>query len=234
MQEILTHVPQILQGLERPLMYVFGTLAFAIILFEFVLPRFFGKREKVFANSKDFFIYTVGLTLFNLVLGFFVVKGLNEIGYTKSLSDISHMNLILQIIIMSIFLDFLTYTLHYLVHRYNIPVLSKAHSFHHRITDDMDWVNARKESIIIMILFTVLSTFVLRTLFESSPIAVSIVVNLFLILSLFSHYRIHISIPYLDYIFLFPKDHFKHHTIRGSGPYGLHLTIFDTIFNTKH
>lgn len=206
-------------------------LAVFFFLFE-ILPLFFGVQSTIRKNLPDLFRFQVLRHIYVQAVGglfFFLVVYFHLHGGAL---DITGHPLWVQVIVTYLCIDFVIYFAHYMVHNYRVPLFSKAHRFHHTIHDDLQWVNSRKEHTLVLALFAFVFVFVQYVVFKASPWVVPINVFLFLLFNAFSHYHVPITVPVLDQIFLFPKHHKNHHVQR-SGPYGVTLSLFDTIFGTR-
>lgn len=200
------------------------------IIFE-IVPLFFG-RCTIKQNFPDLLRFQIGRGVYAQFIGLVVFLLIIYLRLYHGMIDIRGESLIAQVLITYLSIDFTIYLAHLLVHKYRVPLLTKAHGFHHTITTDMEWVNSRKEHVLILGLFAIVFSVFFYAVYRTSPMVVPIVVALFLFLNALSHYRIPFSIGFFDQIFLFPKDHLRHHTQR-SGPYGVTLSLFDTIFGTR-
>lgn len=197
-----------------------------------IIPLFFNKKNTIISNLKDFFNYQLVRGFYTIIFGFIVAA---LFFYTKiniGIFNITNLSTLSQVLILYFFIELTIYTAHLLSHKYKILLLSKSHMFHHTIKDNLEWVNARKEHYFVLSLFTFVFCLFFFVIFKSSNTSHAIVIFLYFLLNAFSHYRIPVTVPVLDQIFLFPKDHLTHHTQR-SGPYGVTLSLFDTIFNTR-
>lgn len=203
----------------------------AFVCFELV-PLLWKKKQRISENFKDLVIYQFGMSVVSLIFGFIIIFFLKFFKFDVGFVNLLELPLILQIFIIYIVSEFFIYLAHMGAHKWRIPVVTNAHKFHHRVTFDMEWVNSKKENPFIVFLFVLVFCTVFYVFFQTSTLAKILSVNIFIFLQALSHYREKISIPYLDMFFLFPKDHFRHHTER-SGPYGVTLSIFDTIFGTR-
>lgn len=206
-------------------------LAIFFAIFE-IVPTFFGVPSTIKKNMPDLFrfqvmrhvyVQAVGAAFFFLVIYFHLHGGA---------LDIRNRSLMIQVLVTYLSIDFVIYIAHFMVHNYRVPLFSKAHRFHHTVTDDLQWVNSRKEHVLVLALFAFVFVFVLYVVFRASTIVIPIDIFLFLLFNAFSHYHLPITVPYLDRVFLFPKHHKNHHVQR-SGPYGVTLSLFDTIFGTR-
>lgn len=206
-------------------------LLLLIFLFE-ILPLVFGVRSSFKKNFSDFihFQFLRGIFSITLLLVFFV--GIKKFGINEGYIDITGLSDVVQAVILFVYAEFFIYICHRGAHVFKIPLITKAHKFHHTVTSDLDWINARKEHNLIISLFVFIFSALFFIVFKSSPMSHSITLALFLILLSFSHYKVPISVPYLDKVFLFPRDHRRHHTQR-SGPFGVSLSLFDTLFGTR-
>lgn len=201
------------------------------VLFELV-PLPFGITNTIKKNLPDLFRFQIWRGIYAQAIGVFVLLIILYLSLAGGVIDLRGEPLIAQVLITYLSIDFTIYLAHLFVHRYRVPLLSKAHGFHHTITTDMEWVNSRKEHVLILGLFATVFSVFLYAVYRSSPMVVPVDIALFLLLNAFSHYNKPVTIPYLDQVFLFPKDHLRHHTQR-SGPYGVTLSLFDTIFGTR-
>lgn len=207
-------------------------LALLITLFE-IVPIFFNVKSSLRKNFSDFFHFQFffGLWATTLLIILYII--FYSLPIQKGYLDITHMSNFTQSVILLIIAEFFIYIFHRSAHLFKIPILSKAHRFHHTITTDIDWVNSRKEHIFIISLFVTVFAVLFFVVFKSSPLSHGITLASFLLLLSFSHFKLPLSLPYLDKFFLFPKDHLRHHT-KYHGPYGISLSIFDTLFNTRN
>lgn len=210
---------------------ILGIVTVGVFIYE-IIPYLFGVKSEIKRNVKDIF-YTIGISVYTTVFGILLIFIYTKFDLPKGLIQIDHVPLYLQVAIIVISTDFFTYIFHRTVHKRYIPIFSKAHMFHHEISKNMDWANGRREHIYIMSAITVFSSIVFYFLYSGDPIANLLAFHVLLFLALFSHYRVLISIPVLDKVLLFPKDHYKHHNVYESGPYGIHTSLFDTIFGTR-
>lgn len=206
---------------------------FLFVIFE-ILPLLFGAKSTIQKNFKDFLLYQVGRGTYAVLVGGIFVYIYFHYHLNIGFIDISNLPHISQAIIIYFFAELCIYFAHMSAHVYNTPIIAKAHRFHHTVKSDLEWVNAKKEHLVVIALFMFVFTSMCYIIFKSSGIAHLLVTSTYLFLNSFSHYHKPFSIPYLDYIFLFPKDHLRHHTERISGPYGVTLSLFDTLFNTRH
>lgn len=213
--------------------YVFLlSLIFFVIVFE-IIPIVMGKGNTLRKNIPDFFKYHIGRKLFAVLVFNFILIILYTTPIKKGLLDLTSFSIASQTIILYFFVEFFIYMFHQIIHNSKIPLFSKAHNnYHHKITNDFQWVSARKEHMLIIASFVGIASVIFIIIFKSSPYAQIAMISIFLFLNALSHFRIPFSVKLLDQVFLFPKDHLRHHTKRG-GPYGLTTTIFDTIFNTR-
>ncbi len=208
-------------------------IIFLFLIFE-CIPLLFGAKNTIKKNFHDFLIYQLVRGLYTVTVGAIFVFCIFQFNVNKGLVNISHLSHISQAIIIYFFSELVIYLAHMYAHKRKIPIITKAHQFHHTITNDMEWVNSRKEHLIIITLFMLIFTIFCFVVFNSSNISHIFVTTTYLLLNSFSHYRKPITIKYLNQIFLFPGEHIKHHTLYKNGPYGVTLSIFDTIFNTRN
>jgi hypothetical protein len=204
----------------------------AFLFFE-ILPILYGEREKISDNFKDLLLYQFGMSVLSLIFGILIYMTLHYFGLDLGFLNISSTSVYIQVPFVYLFAEFFIYLSHLGAHKLRIPLISKYHKFHHKITNDMDWVNSKKEHPVVIFLFVLVFSIVFYVFFRTDFLTKVLVVNIFIFLQAISHYRYHFSLFYFDKFFLFPKDHFDHHTKR-SGPYGVTLSIFDTIFGTRN
>lgn len=208
-------------------------VALFFVAFE-IVPLVWNVKSTIRKNLPDLGKYQLLLGAYVQIAGLVILAVLIYLKVPFGNIDIRELPIIAQVIITYLCIDFFIYIAHFLVHRYRIPLLSRAHGYHHSITTDLQWVNSRKEHPIILALFASVFVLFLYVVFKVSPATSIIVISLGLFLNAFSHFHIPFAIPYLDKFFLFPREHHQHHTIRDSGPYGVTLTIFDTLFGTRN
>lgn len=208
------------------------TLSFLFVIFE-IIPILFLKQNTIYLNIKEFFQHQFlrGFFCTIIFLVYFYIFHIFQLPMHKF--DITHLPLLVQYIITYLLIDLVLYSSHFFSHHHKIIFISKAHKFHHTVTSNLQWVNARKESYGLLALYVFVFFFFYHILFNSAGYSHIMVTATYITLLSFSHFRIPFTIPYLDKVFLFPKDHLRHHTDR-SGPYGTSLSLFDTIFGTRH
>ncbi len=212
--------------------YICLVIGGLFLIFEGFLPVVFGTQRKIRENMHDFVYYQFGRSVFALVFGILMVVLYVSFDVKMGLIDITQFSLFSQVLILFFCSEFCIYVAHMGAHKYRIPLLTRAHAFHHTVTTDMDWTNSRKEHLFVLAFFMAVYTFFFFVVFQSSSNSHVVTTTLYLLLNALSHYRVHFSWKYLDQVFLFPRDHFRHHTER-SGPYGVALSLFDTIFGTR-
>ncbi len=207
-----------------------GTLVLFII-FE-VIPIFFGAKNTIKKNLHDLMLYNIIRMYVTKVIAAFVSVLIILSPIKKEIIDLTHLSAFSQIVILYFFIELSIYFLHRVSHTYDIPLFSKAHGFHHKIKDDLQWVNSRKEHFLVITSFVIIFSIFYYVVFKTEVLVKIIVAALYLTLNTLTHFHIPFSVPVLDKIFLFPKDHRRHHT-NFSGPYGVTLSLFDTLFNTR-
>lgn len=208
------------------------TVACLLFLVFEIIPTFFGAQSKIKENVGDFLKYQIGIGIYAVTVWFFLAVIIYSLNFDIGIFGINSLPIIVQVTLLFVCSEFFIYLFHLCAHKYKIPILSKAHWFHHLVTTDMDWVNGRKEHPYIIALFMAVFVFIFIVIFESTYQAQIVTVTMYILLNAFSHYRIPVTVFGFDKIFLFPKHHFQHHTEHG-GPYGVTLSVFDTIFNTR-
>lgn len=213
------------------LKFVFAVPFFLFILFE-IIPLFFGVKSTILKNFPDLLRYQIYRAFIVRLIGIVILISILLLPFGKYWFDLREFSLFSQIIILYFFIEFFVYLGHMSAHKYKAPFLTKAHSFHHETKEDLQWVNSAKEHYFVKSLFLIIFCFIYYVVFHSSNEARVIVTAAYLTLNAFSHYHIPFSIPLLNQIFLFPKEHRRHHTDY-SGPYGVTLSLFDTLFNTR-
>lgn len=212
--------------------YVFLVAIGLLVFFEFILPLLFGIPHRLRKNFGEFVWFQVGRSLFALIFATAIILIFVVSDIPMGWISLMHLSLFSQVLILLFFSELVIYGAHLAAHKYPIPLLSRAHRFHHTVTTDMDWTNSRKEHLFVISLFMLVYCLFFFVVFRSSSIAHVITTSLYLFLNALSHYRVHFTFPVIDQVLLFPKDHYRHHTER-SGPYGVALSIFDTIFATR-
>jgi sterol desaturase/sphingolipid hydroxylase (fatty acid hydroxylase superfamily) len=197
-----------------------------------IIPIFLKKQHKISENFPDLMVYQFGMSILSLIFGLAIIFLFKVLKLDIGIINISQFPLFLQVFIIYLVSEFFIYLAHFGAHKWLVPLVSSAHRFHHRVTYNMEWVNSKKENPFIIFLFVLVFCIVFYIFFQTLALAKVLSVNIFIFLQALSHYREKISIPYLDKFFLFPSDHFRHHTER-TGPYGVTLSIYDTIFGTR-
>ncbi len=226
-----SHIIAIFEGCILQIIALAFITIFLFIIFE-LIPIYFNKENTIIKNLPDLITYQVFRNIISAFLGGFILMILLLTPLPRGIFDITHFSTFSQVIILYFCIEFFVYLGHLLAHKYKVPLFSKAHHFHHQTTYNLQWVNSHKEHFLVIGMFLFFFCMFYFIVFISSNLSHTIVGALYLTLNAFSHFHIPISIPILDQIFLFPKDHLRHHTER-SGPYGVTLSLFDTIFNTR-
>ena len=203
----------------------------AFICFE-ITPIVLGKQQKISENFLDLIVYQFGMSIVSLFFGIIILVFMKATNFDLQILDIRSLPTIIQVSIVYLVSEFFIYLAHMGAHKWKIPLVSNAHKFHHRVTDNMEWVNSKKENPFIVFLFVLVFCLVFYIIFHTGTLTKLLSINIFIFLQALSHYREKFSLPILNKFFLFPKDHFRHHTER-SGPYGVTLSIYDTIFSTR-
>lgn len=206
-------------------------LIFLFIIFE-VIPLLLNKENTIKKNFTDLIRYQLLRGSFGIFIGGVVLLVLLLTPIKRGFIDLTIFSTFSQVIILYFCIEFFVYCGHMLSHKYKIALISKSHAFHHEIKNDLQWVNSRKEHLLIIGLIITIFIIINFVIFRSSNLSHIIVSVAFISLNALSHFHIPFSVKFLDQIFLFPKDHLIHHTKR-SGPYGVTLSLFDTIFNTR-
>lgn len=234
MLEHLIETSYLLVILKGCLSQLNGLIIITIILFILfeLLPLYFGVKNTIKKNMSDLLTYQILRNIISIFLGGAILGLLFLTPLPRGLYDLTHFSTFSQVIILYFCIEFFVYLGHFLAHKFKIPLLSKAHGFHHQTTTNLQWVNSHKEHFLVIGLFLFFFCIFYFFVFRSSILSHTIVGALYLTLNAFSHFHKPVSIPFLDQIFLFPKDHLRHHTKRG-GPYGVTLSLFDTIFDTR-
>lgn len=213
------------------LKYIIILTCFLFFLFE-ILPLLFGAKNTIRKNLHDLFVYNLARVVIVHSMGIGIILLLFLVPVEKQIIDLTHFSTLSQSVILYFCIELLIYGGHRAAHRYKVPFITKAHGFHHKIKDNLQWVNSKKESLIVIFLFLVVFCFFYYIAFKTNSLAKIIVAVSYLTLNSFSHFHTPFTIPYLNYIFLFPKEHKEHH-IQFGGPYGVSLSLFDTLFNTR-
>jgi hypothetical protein len=172
------------------------------------------------------------MSIFSILFGALISVAFFTLHLNLGIFDIRGLSIFAQIFLVYMLAEFMIYASHLGAHKLKIPLVSKSHLFHHTITHDVQWVNSKKEHPFIIFLFILVFCFVFYTVFNTAPIVKILTVNIFIFLQALSHFRIPIGSKHLGWFFLLPKDHHRHHQNR-TGPYGVSLSIFDTIFKTR-
>lgn len=204
----------------------------AFLLFE-ILPISLKKENTISKNFKDLIIYQFGMSFLSLLFGIVIYLLFLKFNFIKGYFDITDLNIFLQIFVVYLMSEFIIYMFHLVAHKWKIPLISKSHLFHHMVTEDLQWVNSKKEHPFIVFLFVLVFCFVFYTIFKTDFLVKIICINTFVFLQALSHFRIPFTVKYLEWFFLLPESHHKHHKQRG-GPYGVSLSIFDNIFGTNN
>ena len=212
--------------------YVFLVAISLLVFFECILPFVLNIPHRLRQNFHEFIQFQIGRSIFALIFATVIILALVGTHVPMGWISLLHLSLFSQVLILLFCSEFVIYIAHLSAHKYSIPLLSRTHRFHHTVTTDMDWTNSRKEHLLVISLFMLVYCFFFFVVFRSSSAAHVITTSLYLFLNALSHYRAHFTLPFVDQILLFPKDHYRHHTER-SGPYGVALSIFDTIFATR-
>lgn len=197
-----------------------------------VFPLFLGFPNTIRKNVTDMLRFHVLRTAVLMVFAIALQITFAFFRLNKGFIGITGFPVAAQVLVIYLCSEFFIYMFHFFSHTYKVPLLSKTHAFHHSISSDMDWINSKKEHYLVLCLFVCVFSLFFFVVFRASKEARLIAASLYIFFTTFSHFRIPLSVRYLDKIFLFPKDHLRHHTKRG-GPYGITLSLFDTLFGTR-
>lgn len=226
-----SYIITILQGCLLQIGALIFITLFLFSLFE-LLPIYLGKENTIKKNAHDLLTYQIKRNIISSFLGGLILVALFLTPLPRGIINITHFSTFSQVIILYFCIEFFVYLGHLLAHKFKIPFLSKAHGFHHQTTTNLQWVNSHKEHFLVIGMFLFFFCIFYFIIFKSTNLSHTIVGALYLTLNAFSHFHIPISLRFFDQVFLFPKDHLRHHTER-SDPYGVTLSLFDTIFNTR-
>jgi len=223
-------------------------LVVGLIFIFFILERIFPWREKQKINRKGLGV-DIFYTAFNyIIIWFFGGYALCDLaallfhdavnstfGFVNfKLSNIGTLPNWLQLIFMFLYIDFLSYLGHVLMHK--IPFLWKLHKVHHA-AEELDVFNAGKGHIIENFVYTLIGYIPLAII--GFNVADSFIVFLIIYtFSIFTHCNINIPLGPLKYIFNNPQMHIWHHDkgIRGKTGvnFGDALSIWDFFFTTAY
>jgi len=211
------------------------------LFFEIILPKqrnhkiIFRKnflQDTFYVVFNDLIIYCIGFFGLCAVTEFIFLKGLGYFGINSlKVTDITHFNPFLQILIMFVLQDFLEYVAHVLLHR--IDFLWHFHKIHHA-QDELSAASTRHFHWVEMIVFKPLIYFPFAMIGYS-------VIDYFLfqitvqnIWGFFTHMNIKVKWGFFNYIFNTPQTHAWHHATNVPNKYGVNfasiLVVWDLIF----
>lgn len=224
-------IPPFVALLQSQIVAFLGLTILLYLFFE-ILPVAIGRKSAVRKNLSAFVRFHIVRGGFVVAIGAALPFIFYVFGVRAGAFDLRSLPLYLEIVILFLAAEFFIYWLHRMAHRRRLPFISNAHRFHHQVRADLEWVNSKQEHFLVLALFALVFGTLFFVIFTTTKEARTVTAGLYLVLNAFSHYSAPISVPYLDHFFLFPKDHRRHHTER-TGPYGITLSIFDTIFGTR-
>ncbi|MFZ4715815.1 MAG: sterol desaturase family protein [Bacteriovoracaceae bacterium] len=148
-----------------------------------------------------------------------------------SISILTTLPAFTKIILATVLTDFLNYWIHYGMHRWNW--LWKTHLHHHRITE-LYWFSGLRSSFSHIFLFILSRVTVGVLLFQLSSDQLLIYFAIGMLGSFYQHTNSRLNSSLLEWIFITPRVHRLHHSIKGRRikNLGTIFSIWDRIFGT--
>lgn len=209
-----------------------------LIFFCFILQK---KRPRsVGKNSTNGILEDSKFLIFNeVILSYFLAKASSFFSYKFSLIlssitiDISTYHPLLQLCILFVIIDAISFFTHYSAHRYSS--LWKIHKLHHSILN-LNPIATFRHSLLGHIYFYAMGAILTSFIHVSEGIRMA---TYFITITadVIQHTNVKLTIPYfLNYIFIFPDNHYYHHSKvkykKYGQNFGLLLTIWDIMFGT--
>jgi sterol desaturase/sphingolipid hydroxylase (fatty acid hydroxylase superfamily) len=126
--------------------------------------------------------------------------------------------------------DFCLYWVHRYMHR---PTLWPTHKFHHSI-DELWWLAGSRTSLTHLFLFAVPQVFLAYYIFALSPREAGIAFAVGVVVNVWIHANLWVSLGSLEWLLITPNYHRVHHGAKGlsSRNLGFILTVWDRMFGT--
>lgn len=197
---------------------------FGFIIIEYIISKDIFKKNLVIDLFYYFFCQ-------GMILGFLILNSIENKYGNIGFSNISSYNIFIQLIILSIFIEFFIYWLHRALHK--IPLLWSLHKIHHS-SDTLNAFSSFRSHFLEVIIFGVFSVFLL-SFFKTSNNVKVIYIAFDSFYGMFVHSTIKSNLGNLKYIFVSPNMHKLHHSKNKSdynSNFGDRLMIFDWIFKT--
>ena len=217
-------------------------------LFIWGLEILFPWRKKQPILRKDFF-----LDLFYLLFNFYLFKIIVFYGFSVLaektfnliiggkenliLFDTTTFNPILQVIIFFVFLDFIQYITHRILHHFSF--LWEFHKVHHSV-EQMGFAAHFRYHWMENVFYTPMKYISMMLIGNFSPDQAFLVYYISIAIGHLNHANINLSYGPLKYIFNNPKMHIWHHTkklpekFNKGVNFGISLSIWDYIFKTNY
>ncbi|MFD0915320.1 sterol desaturase family protein [Pseudahrensia aquimaris] len=211
-------------------------IGFLFIPLERLSPRY--RQQPVFRREwqEDMFYYMVSSLLVQ-VLTFLSTAPANFISSSFDLTTvrdyIGGQPLVLQIVLIMLFTDFVQYWLHRAFHTF--PFLWRFHAVHHS-AKSMDWLAGARMHILEIALLRGLTAVPMLTL-GFDPVAVQAYLLVVYFYSSFVHANIGWNLGFVERFFVTPRFHHWHHGNERAAidiNYAVHFPIFDFLFGTHH
>ena len=171
----------IFQFVEQQISVLILINLLAFVFFE-IFPLILKKENTIAKNFNDLLLYQFGMSIFSIVFGVLIFFGFYKVGLVKEFINLRDLPLFVQVVIVYLTAEFFIYASHLSAHKLKIPLVTKSHYFHHTVTDDLQWVNSKKEHPFIIFLFILVFNFVFYTIFGTSTLVKVLCVNIFIFL----------------------------------------------------
>jgi len=180
----------------------------------------------------DLLIYIIGFYGLCAVTELILNKGLGAIGiHSIKVTDITHWNPIVQVLIMFVLQDFMEYVAHVILHRVNF--LWEFHKIHHA-QEELSAPSTRHFHWVEMIIFKPLIYFPFAMIGYSIIDYFIFQITVQNIWGFFTHMNIKVKWGFLNYIVNTPETHAWHHAKNIPNKYGVNfasiLVIWDLLF----
>ncbi|WP_444998350.1 sterol desaturase family protein [Aliikangiella sp. IMCC44359] len=215
------------------------TLIASVVIFTFLEKIFPKYREQAILRPEwklDLFYFCVNHLLVAVLLfisNYFVVSVFGWAVSKTVQSYIQSLPVIVQVLILIIFADFVLYWSHRLFHE--VPRLWRFHAVHHSV-EHMDWLAGSRNHIVQTIVDRSVAMVPLYLLGASKE-AFDIYVTFAALQAVLVHSNIGVPFGPLKYLVATPQYHHWHHSSDQPAidtNYAVHTPLFDWVFKTYH
>ncbi|MET7029277.1 sterol desaturase family protein [Sediminicola luteus] len=224
--------------------YFWGLIAISLLVWTLEILFPWRKYQSIFRKDFwmdgfymffNFFIFAIVISGFYKLLGVFF-KDIGISSKSLAILDLSNLNMVFQLLIFFIVLDFVQWFTHILLHRY--AFLWKFHKVHHSVKE-MGFAAHLRYHWMENVFYKPLKTFGVMILGGFEPEQAYIVHFLAITIGHFNHSNIKITWGPLKYLFNNPVMHLYHHAYTlPKGTYGVNfgisLSLWDYIFKTNY